>query len=193
MRAVRCARPRAGPDREPGGGSGMGRHLRPETVIEWSAGWISDFDRARRRKDEWLWDLAELRELDGERACWVYAVSNLRGVWLMSNEEAGLRRASVATAGQAGAYLLGGVATILAVTQPSSPMMMIAMIITLPFAIGSGLVMAAGLGVATLVGVLRVTQVLGSLPARLRSVGDESTVTGPAGARGTPMSTRGRG
>lgn len=170
MRAVRCASPRAGPERPSEGEPRMGRYLSPETVIEWSARWISDFDMARRRKDEWLWDLAELRELDGERACWVYAVSMVRGVWFMSNEEAGLRRASIAAAGQAGVYVLGGVATILAVTQPSSPMMMMAMIITLPFAIGSGLIMAAGLGVATLVGILRLTHVLVSLPTRLRSV-----------------------
>lgn len=187
MRAWRRAGPRAGPDREPGGGPGRGRHLSPEAVIEWSARWISDVDLARRRRDEWLWDLAELRELDGERACWVYAMSNLRGVWLMSREQAGLRRASMAAAGRAGAYVLGGVAAALALAQPSSPMMMLAMIVTLPFAIGSGLVMAAGLSVATLVGILRVTHVLVRLPARVRSV-----ARGPA-AGATPMTTRGRG
>lgn len=169
MRAVRCVSPPAGPDRESEGEPGMGRHLTPETVIEWSARWISDFDMARRRKDEWLWDLAELRKLDGERACWVYAMSMVRGVWLMPNQEAGLRRASIATVGKAGAYVLGGVAIILAVTQPSSPMMMLAMIMTLPFAIGSGLILAAGLGVVTLAGILRVTHVFVSLPVRLRS------------------------
>lgn len=173
------------------GSSGLravGRQVSPEMMIGWAARWISDADRARRCRDEWLWDLAELRELDGQRACWGYAVSQLRGVWLMGQGQAELRRASLVVVGQVGAWVLGAVGSVLAVAQPSSPMMMMAMVMTLPFAIGSGLILATGLGVATLVGILRVTQVLVRLPSGARAV-----LSGSAGAGAAAMSTRGGG
>lgn len=150
--------------------------LSPEMLIKWAAGRISDADMGCRRKDEWLWDLAELRHLGGQWARWAYAASIVRGIWLMPKEEACLRRDSVEAMGRAGAYVLGVVAIVLAITKPSSSMMIMTMLLTIPFVIRLGVIVAAGLGIATLAGILWVRDFLASpritMRARCRHLGE---------------------
>lgn len=134
----------------------------PETLTDCAARLIKHDELARRRREEWRSDIAEWRRLDGGWARWQYALSILFGQLVVAT--AGLARATVArlrsmrgALTETGLHLLGVTPVLLLPMLSHSPGLLVLVMVLVPFAVRTGLLVVAGLGVALLSGVLWVS------------------------------------